>query len=116
MIAKILNQNFGWSAASDGYWAAVGNPNPFRFDALTGSLIRTGSVEVYKYNINSDIHDLKKRIFRPLTIDERIVLTTEYSNSFSSSGPFWTLHTEYTGSVPYTADLDLEVDVGQYYS
>ena len=121
MIAKISNQDFGYSVTCDGYWAAVGNPNPFRYDLLTESLIRTGSIEVYKYNINTDYHDLKKVIYRPLTPVEKILLTTEQNNSESIApagitGPYWYLHTEYTGSVPITADMDLLVDVGQYYS
>jgi hypothetical protein len=115
MIANVSNQNFGWSVTCDGYWAAVGNPNPFRYNALTGSLIRTGSVEIYKYNINSDLHDVKTTLYRPLTPPELILLSTEANNT-ASTGPDYYLQTEYTGSVPYTADLDLAVDVGQYYS
>ena len=116
MIANIQNQNFGYSVTCDGDWAAVGNPDPFRYNSLTSSIVRTGSVEVYKYNINTDVHDIKKILYRHLTTDEKILLSTEYNNINSGSGPFWYLHTEYTGSVPYTADLDLLVDVGQYYS
>lgn len=109
MIAKIHNQNFGWSVACDGNWAAVGNPSVLRYDPLTGSIIRTGSVEVYKYNINSDIHDLKKIIYRQTTPPEILLLSTEFTNSV-----YYYIHTEYTGSVPITADKDLLVDVGQY--
>ena len=114
MIANISNQNFGWSVACDGYWAAVGNPSPFRYDPLSSSFVRTGSIEVYKYNINSDIHDDKKTLFRPLTPSELILLTTEYNNA--PTGSEYYLQTEYTGTVPYTADLDLVVDTGLYYT
>ena len=113
MIANISNQNFGWSVVSDGYWAAVGNPCPFRYNPLSSSFLRTGSIEVYKYNINSDIHDEKTTLYRPLTPQELILLTTEAEGS---GGPDWYLQTEYTGSVPYTADLDLAVDTGQYFT
>jgi len=115
MIANIYNQNFGWSVACDGYWAAVGNPSLFRYDPMTSSLTRTDSVEVYKYNINSDIHDYKTTLFRPLTPSELILLTTEYNNPFPT-GPTDYIQTEYTGSIPYTADLDLSVDTGLYYT
>ena len=115
MIANIYNQNFGWSVACDGYWAAVGNPSLFRYDPITSSLTRTDSVEVYKYNINSDIHDYKTTLFRPLTPSELILLTTEYNNPFPT-GPTDYIQTEYTGSIPYTADLDLSVDTGLYYT
>lgn len=111
MIAKVSNQNFGWSVACDGNWAVVGNPNPFRYDPLTSSLVKTGSIEIYKYNINTDIHDVKTILYRPLTPDESVILSTELTNS-----SYLYLHTEYTGSVPYTADKDLLVDVGQYFS
>ena len=115
MIANVYNQDFGWSVACDGYWAAVGNPNPFRYNPLTGSLVRTGSVEIYKYNINTDVHDVKTTLYRPLTPSELVLLSTE-ANNVAPTGPDYYLHTEYTGSVPYTADLDLAVDAGQYYS
>ena len=77
MIANVYNQDFGWSVACDGYWAAVGNPNPFRYNPLTGSLVRTGSVEIYKYNINTDVHDVKTTLYRPLTPSELVLLSTE---------------------------------------
>jgi hypothetical protein len=115
MIAQIYNQNFGWSAVCDGPWAAVGNPNPFRFDPLTASINRTGSVEVYKYNINTDVHDVKTILYRPPTSVEDIIISTEDNNT-GSTGPDYFLHTEYTGSIPYTADKDLLVDAAQYYT
>lgn len=115
MIAQIYNQNFGWSVTCDGPWAAVGNPNPFRFNPLTSSIIRTGSVEVYKYNINTDVHDVKTILYRPPTSNDQVLLSTELNN-IGLTGPYDILHTEYTGSIPYTADKDLLVDVGQYYT
>jgi hypothetical protein len=115
MIAKVYNQNFGWSVACGGYWAAVGNPCTFRYDPLTGSLIRTGSVEIFRYNINTDVHDFKTILHRPLTPVEVMLLSTEYAN-IPPTGPDYYIHTEYTGSVPITADKDLLVDTGQYYS
>ena len=118
MIANIHNENFGYSVACDGYWAAVGNPSTLRYNPLTGSITRTGSVEVFKYNISTDVHDYKATLFRPLTPTELMLLSTEYANSSSipRTGPYWYIHTEYTGSVPMTADRDLLVDVGQYFT
>ena len=115
MIAEISNQNFGWSVSCDGDWAAVGNPNSFRFNFLTSSIVRTGSVEVYKYNINTDVHDVKTILYRPLNLVEDILLSTEINNT-GSTGPLDYLHTEYTGSIPYTADKDLLIDTGQYFT
>lgn len=119
MIANISNQDFGYSVACDSIWAAVGNPNPFRYNTLTESLIRTGSVEVYKYNINTDTHDAKKILYRPLTAQEQIFLCTEFNNEFTSptpTGPFFLIQTELTGTVPLTANMDLLLDVGGYYT
>ena len=118
MIANIYNQNFGWSVACDSYWAAVGNPCTFRYNPLTESIIRTGSVEIYKYNINSDIHDFKTILYRPTTNIEEVLLSTEFANSSSGpqTGPYWYIHTEYTGSIPITADRDLLMDLGQYFT
>ena len=115
MIAQVYNQNFGFSVACDNVWAAVGNPNPFRFNPLTSSINRTGSVEVYKYNINTDVHDVKTILYRPATSTEQVLLSTELNNT-GSTGPYDIIHTEYTGSIPYTADKDLMVDSAQYYT
>ena len=115
MIAQIYNQNAGWSVSCDGPWAAVGNPNPFRFNPLTASVNRTGSVEVYQYNINTDTHDVVTTLYRPLTSDEQALLSTENAN-VSPTGPDYYLQTEYTGSIPYTADMDLLVDAELYFT
>ena len=118
MIAQVYNQNFGYSVACDGYWSAVGNPISFRYDPLTASLARTGSVDIYRYNINTDLHDLRYRLYRPLTAVEELILSTEYNNSSTipTTGPVWLLKTEPTGSVPVTADKMLLVDVGNYFT
>jgi len=121
MIANISNQNFGWSVACDNVWAAVGNPNPFRYNPLTSSISATGSVEIYKYNINTDVHDVKTILYRPLSSVEQLILSTEGPNSASigpsgSTGPYYYLQTEYTGSIPYTANENLLVDVNQYHT
>ena len=111
MIANIRNENFGYAVACEGNWAAVGNPALLRFTSESSSFVRTGSVEVYRYNINTDTHDLKTVIYRPLTTAEDIFLAIN-----TASLAELILHTETTGSVPYTADLDLLLDVGQYYT
>jgi hypothetical protein len=108
MIAHIHNENFGYAVACDGNWAAVGNPALLRYTSASSSFIKTGSVEVYRYNINTDTHDLKSVLYRPPLSAEDVFLSTDTASLI--------LHTEYTGSVPFTSDLDLLLDVGQYYT
>jgi hypothetical protein len=111
MIATIHNEHFGYAVACEGNWAAVGNPAIIRYSPLTSSWLRTGSVEVYRYNINTDTHDLKTTLSRPRTDAEDVFLAIN-----TASLAELILHTEFTGSVPVTADLDLLLDVGQYYT
>lgn len=121
MISTIINDYFGYSVATDGIWTAVGNPSSLRYTALSSSFIRTGSVEVYKYNINTDTHDLKSIISRPISNAELILLATEYPGYTASTSslviaPDSPLHTEYTGFVPVDSNLDILVDAGVYYT
>lgn len=111
MISNIHNENFGYAVACEGNWVSVGNPAILRYNSATASWLRTGSVEVYRYNINTDTHDLKMVLYRPLSSGEDIFLAIN-----TASLAELILHTEFTGSVPYTADLDLLLDVGQYYT
>ena len=115
MIANIHNENFGYSTACYGNWAAIGNPDILRYDPVSSSIYRTGSVEVYRYNTNTDTHVKKGVLYRPLTSEEEIFIVTEGGNS-GSTGPDFILHTEYTGSVTFTSDLDLIIDIGSYYT
>ena len=115
MLATINNENFGYATAVDGNWAAVGNPSLTRYSSASSSFIKTGSIEVYKYNINTDSHDKKVVLYRPFSPEEDIFLITENLNS-ASTGPNYILHTELTGSVPFTSDLDIILDVGTYYT
>jgi hypothetical protein len=64
--------------------------------------IRTGSVEVYKYNINRDQHDLIDVLYRP-TIEL-------LDDNFLGTEDDFILHTELTGSVSQSADRDILLD------
>jgi hypothetical protein len=114
MITTIKNEDFGWETSAYNYWVAFGNPTFLRWDSTTGSLQRTGSIYIYKYNINTDQHDLKRVIYRPYSIDEDILLAAESSSGLYYDGEV--LHTEDTGTVPITADLDISLNLGQYYT
>ena len=57
-------------------------------------------------------------LYRPLNSTQDILLSTEYNNKYTTplpTGEYWYLHTEYTGSIPYTADKDLLIDASNYY-
>ncbi len=112
MIASIFNQNYGYSVSSYDVWAASGNPCLFRYNTSSMNIV-TGSVQVFKYNINTDVHDLIATVYRPLGTVEQILLSTEANNN-PPTGPDYFLHTEYTGSIPYTADKDLLIDATNY--
>jgi hypothetical protein len=114
MITNIRNEEFGWETSAYDYWVAFGNPTFLRWDSTTGSLQQTGSIYVYKYNVNTDQHDLKRVIYRPFSPDEDILLSAESSSGFYYEGEI--LHTEDTGTVPVTADLDIVLNLGAYYT
>jgi len=121
MLINILNNYFGYSVAVDSIWAAVANPNLVRYNPLTSSLLKTGSVEVFKYNINTDTHDLRAILYRSISDTELTLLATEYPGYTGGTssiyiGPDSILHTEYTGTIPFTSDLDLLVDSGVYFT
>lgn len=115
MISQIYNENYGYSTAVDGYWAAIGNPSLIRYDSNSASFIRTGSVEIFRYNVNTDVHDKKTTLYRPFLSSEELLLITENNNA-GITGPNYILHTESTGSFPLTADMDIIADVGTYYT
>lgn len=112
MIANIINDYFGYAVATDNIWAAVTNPNSLRFNALTSSILRTGSLEVYKYNINTDTHDKKAILYRTISDPERTLLSTE----INPPPGFQPLHTEYTGAIPLTSDKDILIDEAAYFT
>lgn len=115
MITNIHNESFGYATACFDVWAAEGNPEFVLYNSLTSSFTRTGSVEVYKYNINTDTHNKKDTLYRHLSDYEVVLLTTEGANT-GSTGPYYFLHTELTGSIPFTSNLDFLVDIGNYFT
>ena len=115
MITTITNDYYGYSVACDGNWAAVSNPSSLRYEYASSSYLRTGSIEVYKYNINTDIHDKKTLLTRHLSPYEYIYLITE-QNNINPQGPNYILQTELTGSRPLTANKNLIIDWSAYYT
>jgi hypothetical protein len=104
MYVQIKNENYGYSVATLGDFVAVGNPGFGRYSELSSSLTYSGSVDVFKYNYGTNEHDYLGSLYKTIT-DSDILLATELSHI---------LHTEDTGSVASTNDLDLSVDSGLY--
>ena len=115
MITTITNDYYGYSVACDGYWAAVSNPSSLRYEEASSSYLRTGSVEIYKYNINTDTHDKKSLLTRALSPYEYVFLITQFAN-VSPQGPDHVLQTELTGLRPLTSDKNLIIDWSAYYT
>jgi len=107
MISNIHNEGYGSTVTCYDRWAVVGNPATVRWLAASASLSQTGSLEVFRYNLNRDSHDLKTTIYRPISAAEFVWLTTETDQI---------LHTELTGTVPLTSDLDIIIDPGTYFT
>ena len=114
MITNIHNENFGYAVAVSDNWSAVGNPSLLRY-TQSSAICQTGSVNVYKYNINTDTHIEKGVIYRPLYSYEISFLTTEANNA-GITGPNYVLHTESPGNVVSTSNSDIMYDIGLYYT
>lgn len=107
MIANIHNEGYGLTVTCYDRWVVVGDAATIRWSSASASLSETGSLEVFRYNLHTDSHDLKSRIYRPLSSTEFVWLTTESDA---------VLHTELTGTVPITSDLDIIIDPGLYFT
>ena len=118
MIVNVKNENYGYSVATQGDWVASGNPSLLRYDALTASLYRTGSLDLFKYNTLTDQHDLVLTLYKPTNNGDYLVLSEE-----TASGE---IHTDiYTSrwvhdvalnywSVQVEEDLPIQIDDTEY--
>lgn len=111
MFLEIKNENYGYSVATYGDYVCVSNPTFFRYSAATASVVRTGSVDFYRYNKNTDQHDLIGKL-QFVSPDMNILLAGQTGSVPSQKSP---LHTEAnnTGS---SANKDLEIDKNNYSS
>lgn len=107
MYVSAKNENYGYSVATHGKYVAVGNPPLVRYTGSSPAFYPTGSVDVFKYDINTDTHLYVETLYKPSSVDD-ILLASEIASVISDI-----LHTELTGS-DYTKDKDLEVDIGNY--
>jgi hypothetical protein len=105
MFTKINNDHYGHSTATYGNYVSIGNPPSLRYNPLTSSEYRTGSVDVFQYDINADQHVLVATLHT--TLDDDILLAKE--DSYLNI-----LHTESSGSDEFYGNKDIEVDEGTY--
>jgi hypothetical protein len=80
MYVDAKNVNYGYAVATHGKYVAVGNPNHIRYDISTASLYQTGSVDVFRYDSNTDSHLYVHALHKPIYPTESVLLTTEVSN------------------------------------
>jgi hypothetical protein len=58
-----IDEDYGYSTATHGDYVAVGNPNFHRYSNSSPTIYYTGSVDYFRYNKNTDQHDLIKTLF-----------------------------------------------------
>lgn len=109
MKLNIKNENYGYAVATYGDYVVASNPSILRYSFDTSSLFRTGSVDYFRYNKNTDQHDLIGQLYF-ISPDLDIRLAAESGSDLTLRDP---LHTELnnTGS---SADKDLRIDENRY--
>jgi hypothetical protein len=109
MFVVVQNENYGYSVATHVNYVGAGNPRLVRFDPLTASLVQTGSVDIFRYDINTDTHRYVETLYKPFDPTEAILLASEVTSSKSSS-----LHTEGGGFDIVNQNKDIAVNEGLY--
>lgn len=103
MYVNLKNENYGYAVATYGDYVAVANPALLRFNPLTASIIRTGSVDFFRYNKNTDQHDYIDSLFRgEVTIS--VILSSESGSGFVTE----------TGSILRYRSRWIEIDKDAY--
>jgi hypothetical protein len=110
MYVLAKNVNYGYSVATHGKYLAAGNPPHVRYDPLTSSLYQTGTVEVFRHDVNTDTHHFVGVLQKPL--DFVTLLATETGSlawALSASLISSSLHTELYGYDFINRDKDLSL-------
>lgn len=111
MYIDVKNENYGYSVATHGDYVAAGNPRIVRYNVLTASLYQTGTVDVFRYDHNTDTHLYVETLWKPVEEDEAILLAAESASVLSSS-----LSTEEFGLDWASRFKDIRVDYLQYWT
>ena len=114
MYIQLHNENYGYATATYGDYVAVGDPNFFSYDLSSPIDYKTGSVDVFRYNKQTDQHDLIKTLFLRNNWAYSL-LARETGSDVTIRDP---LHTE-TGSIQtadLTSDKDIAIDRKLYFT
>jgi hypothetical protein len=109
MYVEVKNENYGFAVATHGRYVAAGNPNNIRYTALSASFRRTGSVDVFRYDANTDTHLYVETLYKPLALEE-LLLAAETSSFIKTN----VLKTEPSGYDIINKNKDLRVDESEY--
>lgn len=104
MFIQVKNENYGYAVATYGDYVVSGNPAITRYNSSTASVFYTGSVDLFRYNRNTDEHDYVTTLYKYVNLD--VLLGRESDRK--------ALQTEDTGSVPRTSDKGLLIDKNLY--
>lgn len=111
MKLNIKNENYGFAVATSGDYVVVTNPSLLRFSPDTASIVRTGSIDYYRYNKNTDEHDFIGELFF-IAPNMNILLAAESGSDPSIRDP---LHTE-LNNTGFSFNKDIEIDKNLYTS
>ena len=78
MYVEIKNENYGYAVATYGDYVVVANPPPpsFRWNIDSASLYYTGSVDLFRYNRSTDLHDYVATLYKNFD-DFPVILASE---------------------------------------
>lgn len=110
MYIQIQNENFGYDVTTYGDYVVASNPATLRFDWNTSSFQRTGSVDYFRYNKNTDEHDYIGTLYQPPT-DILTILSRDNPNPLLDRGD---LMTERTMSYPSPRSASILIDKNDY--
>jgi len=103
MYVQIKNENYGYSTATFGDYVAIGNPGLVRYNAASSSVYWSGSIDLFQYNYNLDIHELVGTLYKDSVLQE-VLLAQEITGSSVTA-----LRTEPSGS-DFTREKDIQID------
>lgn len=110
MYVQLHHENYGYATATYGDYVAVGDPNVLRYTSSAPTTYYTGSVDYYRYNKNTDQHDLIGTLYARGS-DIEVLLARETGSDVAVRDP---LHTELGTLI--TSDKDLSINKSNHFS